>query len=192
MRLACLAAFLALPFVALPIIAESGDAAAVVQYCGKPVSEQQGISQVTNRVERTLTYDTFILHFEPAADGWAFLSGWHGHLPMTEKMVASRMPCFAQAMAVSRAEQPGGPAAFEDPAIRQQTAVPGADHSTFGIPHLWLIVVLAIVVVILFLLPGSRRRHLRQPAEVETMRYKRKPIMDRFRQRRRPRSGLDV
>lgn len=192
MRSHLLAVVSVLAFAALPALGEAGDAAAVMQYCGTPTSEHQGISQVTNRMERDLTYGGVILHFQPSENGWTFLSGWDDHLPMTEKMVEARMPCFRQAMAAAAAQQPHGAAANEDPTIRDQTAAPAADTSTFGIPHLWLILVLAAVVLVLFLLPRGGRPRQTRAMDVEKMRYRRKPRILGRTFRRGDGSRLDV
>ena len=165
--------------LAFPLLAETGDAAAVIQYCGTPTSEHQGISDVTSKMQRDLAYGGLILHFVPAEDGWSFQSGWYDHLPLTEKMTEARLACFQRAMAASRAEQPGGSSASEDPTIRQQVIPPAGNESTFGVPHLWLIIALVVLVIIFFLLPRAKRQ---QPtvSEVERMRQRRKPrILDR-------------
>lgn len=181
----------ALLATATPAFSQNGDAAAVMQYCGTPTAEHQGTSQVTNHMERDLTYGDVILHFEPSENGWVFSSGWYDHLPMTQSMVEDRMSCFKQAMAASRAQQPGGAVAFEDPAIRAQTPAPASDQSTFGIPHLWAIGLLAILVIAVFAWPGARRRSVVKTTVLEQPRYQRRPVLDRFR-RRGSNTRLDV
>ena len=94
-------------------------------------------------------------------------------------------------MASSAAQQPGGPTAYVDPAIRQQTSAPVADSSTFGIPHLWLIVVLAVVVLVFFLLPGARRGS-RKAKDIEKLRYRRRPEVTGRPFRRGPGTRLDL
>jgi len=159
---------------ALPALAESGDAAAVIRYCGAPSSEHQGVSDVTGKMQRDLSYGGLILHFVPEEDGWSFQSGWYDHLPLTEKMTEARLACFQQAMAASQAEKPGGAAIYEDPTIRQEAPAPAGNESTFGIPHLWLILALAVLVAAFLLLP-ARKRQQATMADVEKMRQRRKP-----------------
>jgi hypothetical protein len=162
--------------VTIPVLAEAGDASAVVQFCGPPAGESQGISQVTNQLERNLTYGRMILHFQAEEGGWSFLSGWYAHVPVTEKMVENRMPCFRQAMAASAQWSRVG-MSREDPAIRLQSSPTAADTSTFGIPHLAFILFLSVLTVIVFLLPNRRKRPL-AAREVEKMRRRRRPDVE--------------
>ena len=176
--LATLLALVALSAAAPLAFAEGGDASAVIQICGVPGSEHQGVSQVTNRMERDLSYGKLILHFQPAQNGWSFLSAWDDHVPMTQRMLENRLPCFKEAMEYSAAHPNEGTYAI-DPTIRAQTAALPADTSTFGIPHLWLIIVLFVLVILVyFLVPAAKRRPLRAH-EVERMRQRRKPDVER-------------
>ena len=191
MRFVSSAALFLVAFAPLAASAESGEAAAVLQYCGAPSSEHQGISQVTNKMERDLIYGDIILHFQPAEDGWQFLSGWRDHLPLTQRMTEDRMPCFREAMVAAKTEQPSQAPVSVDPTIRQQTTVPAEDTNTFGIPHLRMIILLAIIVAVLLFLPGGRRRASRQP-RIESMRYQRKPSLTDHPSRSKPADRVDV
>lgn len=180
----------ALLLASLPAVASPADLAAVEQYCGKPSGEHQGVSLVTNRMQRDLTYGQVILHFQPVENGWSFLSGWYNHLPLTQSSAEEHMPCFAQAMASVKSAIPEGGPAFEDPAIRAQTVEVNADARDFGIPHLRLILVLSVIVLLCFFLPSARRRQTR-PMEIESLRQRRKPLLERIG-RRDPTTRLDV
>lgn len=175
MRLRSLAVLYLFALATLSAAAQAGDAAAVLQYCGAPDHEHQGVSPVTNKMERDLTYGNVILHFLPAENGWRFLSGWSSHLPLTRSMVESRMPCFQQAMA-SSASDPASLQMQVDPSIRSQ--MQQQPDGNFGIPHLRLILFLAVMVLLsYFLLPG---RYRRVPSlAVEGMRQRRKPSVER-------------
>ena len=98
------------------------------------------------------------------------------------------MPCFADAMAASAQERPA--VTGIDPTIQSQTELPPANTGTFGIPHLWLILALAVVVVVLAFMPDARRRPFRL-SELERMRMRRRPAVDRFLQKKR-KSSVDV
>ena len=189
MRLA--PAALAFLIFALPAVAETGDAAAVIQYCGAPVSEHQGVSPVTNQMQRDLNYGSVILHFVPSPNGWTFLSGWHDHLPLTRSMVESRMPCVQEALSFAASQQPPDPSVNVDPSIRAQTEAQEVDRSTFGVPHLRLILILAALVFLSYVfLPGKRRSASRRIA-VESMRQRRRPFLDRVLGRK-PDEGTDA
>ena len=191
MRVSTIAALSLFTLTALPLLASSSDADAVIRSCGTPSSEHQGISQVTNKMQRDLSYGSMILHFEPAQGGWTFLSGWYDHLPMTRTMVENRMPCFRDALQVSAAESPAVTPVSEDPTIRQQTTVPAEDTSTFGVPHLWLILILSVLVVLVYVFLPGRQRKAERLKNVEGMRRRRRPVMDRFLRRGSP-NDIDV
>ncbi len=190
MRLSLIALIAVLALAPVPAVASAGDLASVEKYCGKPINDKQEVSQVTNKMERDLTYGPVILHFLPVENGWSFLSGWYNHLPLTRDMAENHMPCFAQAMASVQTALPVAGTAYEDPAIRAQTADPSAETRDFGIPHLRLILVLSAIVVICFFLPSARRRQPR-PMEMDRLRQRRKPLLHRFA-RRSPTTRLDV
>ncbi len=181
MRLFSLISIPLLIGAALPVVAETGDAAMVIRYCGAPSSEHQGLSQVTSLMERDLTYGDTILHFEPREDGWSFLSGWRGHTVLTRKMVADRMTCFGEAMAASSATEQNGEVNAMDPTIKAQTAPLETDNSTFGIPHLALILVLVLLVLAVYLFLPRRGRIVYRTQDVEQMRMRRRPDLERFR-----------
>lgn len=182
MRLPAVGVLAALFISALPALAASGDLAAVERYCGTPTGEHQDVSPATSKMERDLLYGSITLHFLPVENGWTFLSGWYGHLPLTQKSAGEHMPCFAQAMASVNADTPAEKPAYEDPAIREQTAPQSADTRDFGIPHLRLILVLSLVVCLCFFLP-ARRRQVPRSAVAEPLRYQRKPLLGRFLRR---------
>jgi hypothetical protein len=127
----------------------------VIQHCGQPRAEEQVTSPVTNRLERNLYYgDDLILHFQPLEGGWGFTTAWYKHLPMTRDRLEARLPCFADAMKQVAAQ----PVQTVDPTIAGQTAIAPVDEETFGIPHLWLIVLLVALLILALLIPTAKRR----------------------------------
>ena len=158
---------------ALPTQGEPGDAAAVRRYCGVPKTDREAVSRATNGVERDLTYGRLTLRFLPADGGWTFSSGWSG-LPLTERMVADRLPCFQAALTASAARPRNDAPTFEDPTSKAQRVTPDLGADTFGISHFWQIVVLAIMILIALLLPDVRRRDRRR-AQLERFRHRRRP-----------------
>jgi len=164
-----LALSLSIPAFALP-----GDAAAVMQHCGAPKSEEQMTSPVTNRLERNLYYaDDVILHFQPSENGWSFTSAWDKHFPMTREMLEARMPCFRNAMKEAESQ----PLPYIDPSIAQQTTMQPVDPSTFGIANFWLIAGLIVILALFFILvPAARRRNNGDRTEgILRKRFLRKP-----------------
>lgn len=175
------ARFSLLAFALTPLVAYGlpGEADAVIQHCGTPTAEHQGMSSVTNQMERDLYYNKLILHFEPAGGGWEFRSAWSNHLPVSRNGLEQRMPCFREALTqVASAPKPA-----IDPTIAQQTSLAPTQGSSFGVPFLWLIFGLAVVLAVFVAIP-ARRRKVRGLAMEE--RPFRRPRVVGFRFRRRP------
>lgn len=160
-----------LVFSTLPALAVPGEASAVIQRCGTPLADTQGISPVSNTHQRNLTYpNDLILHFEPLLGGWSFTTAWHSHLPMTRSELEEKLPCFREAMADAAA----APQPEMDPTIAaDQASVRHVDMFTFGVPHFWLIVLLSVALVILIALPSKRP----EPRRVDERTYRRPAIL---------------
>jgi hypothetical protein len=156
-----------------------GEAAAVIQRCGTPDSENKAVSEVTNVMERDLTYGKIIMHFEPAEGGWTFRSAWDNHIPVTRNGLEARMPCFKEAMASVAA----APQQSVDPTIAEQSKVPAVPASGFGVPFLSLIAALAFV-LILFVVAPTRRKLANREMDPNKRPYRR-PLVKGFRFRRR-------
>jgi hypothetical protein len=178
--LTCLSFLLSLS--AIPAFALPGEAAAVIRTCGLPQSENIATSEVTNRLQRDLTYGETTLHFIPDGAGWSFTTAWSGHLPISRSRLESIMPCFDEAMAQA-ATQPFSPT---DPAIaRQQTATSASvSANTWGIPHFWPILTLVMLLVIFALWP---RRNPAVPSKLPPARRYRRPGLPSSLLRRLPR-----
>ena len=174
--IACLAVLTPFSAFALP-----GEAAAVIRHCGEPHAERFATSEVTNKPQRDLIYNAVILHFEPLEGGWSFTTAWKGHFPMTRGELEKSLPCFRAAMQeVAAAPQP-----VIDPTIAGQTlATAPMSASTFGIPHLWLIVVLVVATLIIVLLPRRRKEPVNRI--VENRPYRKPSLQSRIWRRRRP------
>ena len=174
MRRNPLLALLALSFLSMPVLAQQqpqgeygspGEMDAVMRLCGNPKGISKGISPVTNTLQRNLIYsETLILHFQPIKGGWGFTTGWDGHVPVTRDQLIARMPCFRQAMAAAAAAPAAKPAT--DPTIADQTSTVPFNNANFGIPHLYLILILAGVVLLCVLIPTAKQRK-RKKAELE-------------------------
>ena len=171
--------FLALFGSSVAAFAVPGELAAVERRCGPPSAESKGISEVTNQLERTLIYyDSVYLHFQPVAGGWSFTTAWNGHLPMTRREVESRMPCFRVAMQDAAS---GAPVAADiDPTIASQTINRPATNTSFGIPHLWLIVALVVTLLVFLIWPSARQRRLQREAKKPVDKIYRKPNLDEY------------
>jgi len=155
-----------------PQYGSPGEMDAVMRLCGKPRGISKGISPVTNTMQRNLIYsDTLILHFQPIRDGWSFTTGWDGHVPITRDQLSVKMPCFRQALAEA-ARIPTKPVAA-DPTIADQVATTPFNNANYGIPHLYLILILIGIFLICLLIPGARQR-------------KRKKALDEDRNYRKP------
>ena len=164
-------ALLALCVLASPLLAQRdqpqgefaspGEMDAVIRLCGKPKGISKGISPVTNTLQRNLIYsDTLILHFQPIQGGWGFTTGWDGHVPVTRDQLSTPMPCFRQALAEAASAPIQKP--NTDPTIADQTATVPFNNSNFGIPHLYLIFILAGVVLLCILIPTAKQRKRRK------------------------------
>ena len=169
---------------AAPAYAAPGELNAVIAHCGVPHAQNYTTSQVTGKPQRDLIYNEVTLHFEPEEGGWSFTTAWEGHFPVVRNTLETRLPCFKAAL--DQADAAALPAV--DPTIAAQTTT-ATDFSqtSFGIPHLWLILGLIIVTsLILFLLPRRRR-----PVDVERVpdqRRYRKPLLRGRLARRTPRN----
>jgi hypothetical protein len=173
-RTALLSFCLILPSTAFAL---PGEASAVLAHCGSPASDYQSTSQVTEQVERNLTYGNVILHFERSGGGWSYLSAWDGHTPISKQHVSSLMPCFSDALE----EVAANPATVADPTLAadQATPTPGIK---FNRAFLILIFVLAAILIVTVALPATRRRRVgRLPIQVRTYR---KPRATGFRFRK--------
>jgi hypothetical protein len=170
---------------ASPLHALPGEANAVIAHCGEPHAEHYGTSPVTNTTQRDLIYNDLTLHFEPLEGGWSFTTAWRGHFPVTRKELEKTLPCFRAAMEQVAA----GPQQVVDPTIAAQSqAGTPMSTSTWGIPHLWLIVALIVLtLLILFLLPSRRRPAAIAPPD----RIFRKPNLRGMVFRRKPRLPME-
>jgi len=162
------ALFLAVVFSS-PAFALPGEAAAVVAHCGQPTAENRDTSPITGHLQRDLYYADTIMHFEPMAGGWSFTTAWEGHLPISRAGLERQMPCFRDAMneATDTRQLTG------DPTYAQQSLQSSVVSSNgFGVPFLWLVLALVVVLVILLALPSGRKAN--QPVFREERPY-RKP-----------------
>jgi hypothetical protein len=140
-----------------------GEAAAVLRECGPPSADQQVISPVTSQLERDLTYSNndLILHFQPINGAWSFTTAWWGHLPATRNEVEKQFPCFRKAME----DAANAPEPAIDPTLSAQSSAQEIDPRSFGIQHLWLIVVLVISLLAVAFWPSRRMRGSAGPVQ---------------------------
>ena len=174
--------------VSCPAFALPGEASAVIAHCGQPTAENRDTSPVTGHLQRDLYYGDTILHFEPMEGGWSFTTAWSGHLPVSRAGMEHKMPCFRDAMN----EAASFPQRAEDPTIAQQTVQsPVISSNGFGVPFLWVVLALVVVLIILVALPTARRRAQRAPL-LEQRPYRKPDLSESgFHSRSRDSSRID-
>ncbi|HEY4355445.1 MAG TPA: hypothetical protein VGN16_06840 [Acidobacteriaceae bacterium] len=149
--LCCFAAF------ALPAFATPNDDVAIIRHCGHPLQDKREVSQASGKWQRDLYYDNdVVFHFQPVGGGWDLTSAWDRHIPLSREGLAAKFPCVRDALAEAAGAK-DSVADRMDPTIAVQTRVP-REGGTFGIPQLWLILLLGVTVVLAVLLPNRRRR----------------------------------
>jgi hypothetical protein len=167
-----------------------GEAAMVIHYCGKPNAENHTTSPITGNMQRDLYYGDAIIHFAPIQEGWAFTSAWEGNLPISRRALEARMPCFHEAMLQVAAR----PSAAVDPTIAMQSITPPiVESNSFGMPFLWLIVALVIVLIVLAVLPSARREQRRKTLKPEEREFRKPGLFEgTFQAKSRNPSRLDL
>ncbi len=143
--------------------AQWDEAAAVERHCGQPQAEHEGMSQVTNRLQRDLRYGDATLHFVPDGQGWTFTTAWRGHLPVMRSNLEESMPCFGDAVK----EVAVRPVALEDPTIAQQVT-PAVRLVNADIARMVVIVLLVIMVLGLAFWPRKVAILAAHPAPMRT------------------------
>jgi len=143
----------------------------VLRHCGRPTAEGIRVSEVTGLLERNLWYGDNILHFEAAEGDWEFTTGWKGHLPISDKALATHLPCLRAAMNDAKAI----PAPLNYNRIDHETRPENASRG-LGIPFFWLILTLSALILFVAVDPLLKPSRTRRPAPTpEIERNFRKP-----------------
>jgi Superinfection immunity protein len=97
-KLSRFAAITVLFFPSVVLHAASGDAAAVLQRCGAPLSDGLTALDATDGQQRMINYPAARLYFEHDGAGWSFLfSNQARNTNLNRVQTANLMPCFLQA-----------------------------------------------------------------------------------------------